>query len=178
MTNLNEIWKPINLNIGYEVSNFGRIKRLGSDKGTGHPKSDRIISGSLDVYGYYRVSITNGAEVKTLKVHQLVAIHFIDNPENKKNVNHKDGVKTNNNVSNLEWCTLSENNYHAYDTGLKDAKGTKNGRCKLTEAQVLEIYHSTDLQVPLSKKYNVSQTIISSIKLGKTWSHLTKNIQK
>lgn len=65
--------------------------------------------------GYLNVFL--GAD-NQYKVHRLVAIQFIDNPENKKNVNHKDGDKLNNHVDNLEWATLSENSQHAYDTGL------------------------------------------------------------
>lgn len=69
--------------------------------------------------GYVYVYLCTKSKHTTLKVHRLVAMAFIPNPENKKEVNHKDGDKLNNNVSNLEWCTRSENNLHAYRTGLK-----------------------------------------------------------
>ena len=64
--------------------------------------------------GYSKVKI----DKKSYFVHRLVAIAFLDNPENKETVNHIDGNKSNNHVSNLEWCTRSENSQHAYDIGL------------------------------------------------------------
>lgn len=68
--------------------------------------------------GYKAVSLVNNGYTKTVTLHRLLAIHFIPNPENKRVVNHIDGVKTNNNIDNLEWVTDSENSLHAYRTGL------------------------------------------------------------
>jgi len=75
-----------------------------------------IVGGSVSTGGYRRVRVRN----RLTLVHRLVAEMFIPNPENKPQVNHKDGDKTNNDVSNLEWCTAKENNQHALDTGLID----------------------------------------------------------
>ena len=65
--------------------------------------------------GYFRVSLCKESVVKRFLIHRLVAYHFLINEENKKCVNHKDGNKLNNKVSNLEWCTHSENEQHSYD---------------------------------------------------------------
>ena len=68
--------------------------------------------------GYYLVTLCYKGKQKNKFIHRLLAEHFIDNPENKPVVNHIDGVKTNNNLSNLEWCTVKENSQHAVNLGL------------------------------------------------------------
>jgi len=83
-------------------------------------KTNKFLKFSYDKQGYQRVGIyIGGYKQKTIKVHRLVAKAFIANPLNKKDVNHKDGNKSNNNVNNLEWCTRSENIKHAFDNNLK-----------------------------------------------------------
>ena len=83
-----------------------------------------ILKPVLDTSGYYRVTITfKNHKQKVFQVHRLIAKTFIPNPENKPQVNHKDGDKTNNNVENLEWVTVQENIVHAFQKGLN--KGSK-----------------------------------------------------
>ena len=111
-----EIWKPIPGYEGlYEVSNQGRVKRLEYTRvdkiGREYHNKERILKSSLDsAGGYLKVYLfDNESRMKSIKVHRLVAKAFIPNPENKTQVNHKDEVKTNNCVENLEWVTLKEN---------------------------------------------------------------------
>lgn len=81
---------------------------------TGHCKAQW-----LGANGYMHVDIQEFGVAKKFAIHRLLAINFIPNPENKRTVNHKDGNKLNNNLSNLEWATVAENVKHAYDNGLQ-----------------------------------------------------------
>jgi len=102
---MEEIWKEI---IGYEgfyeVSNSGRVRNL---------NTGRILKLYTEKIGYISTAISLNGKVKSFRIHRLVAVAFIPNPEKKKTVNHKDGNKLNNNDWNLEWATQLENNLHA-----------------------------------------------------------------
>lgn len=114
---MKEQWKPIEGTDGtYEVSNTGKIR---SNNYLGHG-SQKELSLAKDQKGYLRVRIFIAGVRKTVKVHREVAKAFIPNPENKPEVNHKDGNKENNCVANLEWSTPGENAAHAYGAGLKE----------------------------------------------------------
>lgn len=107
----------------YSVSNRGKVvslERLVKCSNGYMKKIDRkILKDSIDAHGYYVVNLYKGGMVKKQFVHKLVADAFIPNPLNKPCVNHIDGDKTNNSVDNLEHCTYTENNQHAYDIKLK-----------------------------------------------------------
>lgn len=108
-----EKWKDI---VGYEglyrVSNCGRIKSLPKQVGF-YMRSEKILKNNIDTYGYEYVILSKAGKTKPFLVHRIVAIHFIENCMNKKEVNHIDGNKLNNRVKNLEWCTDTENKKHA-----------------------------------------------------------------
>lgn len=119
---MEEIWKDIEGYEGlYQVSNSGRVKSLERYK-ENHSKlqkvEEKIKTVSIDNIGYYRVCLYKDNKLKNARVHRLVAQTFIPNPDNLREVNHKDGNKLNNNIDNLEWVTSSENNKHAWNTGL------------------------------------------------------------
>lgn len=108
-------------------------------------------------------------------IHRLVAQAFIPNPENKPEVNHIDGNKQNNHVSNLEWTTRSENEKHAYDSGLHCKKGEKNSMAKLTEREVLEIrylYEQGESIENLTNKYSITFSGIYNVIKRVTWKHI------
>jgi len=101
-----ELWKEINgFNGKYEVSSFGRVRSYAQSK------SGRILPGYTDAKGYITVCLYHAPQKgKFYKVHRLVATAFIDNPNGYAQVNHKDEVKANNHISNLEWCSNEYNN--------------------------------------------------------------------
>lgn len=123
-----EIWKDIKGFEGYyQVSNYGNIKSLTRFDGIRERKGQEIKQ-SLKYNGYLQVGLRKNSKRKFFSVHRLVAIHFLDNPENKPQVNHIDCNKQNNNINNLEWATSKENLHHAKINGLRNnmPKGEKH----------------------------------------------------
>ena len=145
-----EVWKEI-ASTGYKVSNMGRIRR-----GT------RILAGSYHSDGYTFMTISG----KQIPIHRFVANAFIPNPENKPEINHKDGNKKNNCVDNLEWVTRSENQKHAIDNRLQP-KGLSTYTSKFTEEErqeIKDLWNSGEYsRRELARKYGVSHTCINDI---------------
>lgn len=110
-----EMWRPIVGTKGFiEVSNEGRMRSLLRG-------SPMVLKPQTDKRGYQRITVTIERVKVTYKVHREVAKAFIDNPNNLPQVNHKDGNKNNNSVSNLEWITNIDNVHHAIENGLWDS---------------------------------------------------------
>lgn len=127
------------------------------------------------INGYLQVQICNNNKAKQMYVHRLVAQTFIENPENKPEVNHKNGIKWDNRVENLEWNTRKENSNHAVSIGLLKI-GENHHKAKLTEEQVIEIRElytqkKYTLKV-LAKMYDVSFQQIGRIINNKLWKHI------
>lgn len=171
-----EIWKPIAGYEGiYEVSNLGRIKSL-SRPTTNKIQpfvSERILKTRIGKTGYEIVGLSKDGGQKTCKVHRLVASAFCDNPLNKPHINHKNGIKTDNNSYNLEWVTASENAMHAISLGLfQPSTGESSKAAKITAKQANYIREQILKDIPLneiSASTNIPLNIVSSIRLGKTW---------
>jgi len=165
MQNYKEIWKDIpNYEGMYQVSNLGRVKSLKFGK-------ERTLKPGLDGSGYCHIVLCKGGVQKDKYIHRLVLLTFVG--ESELQVNHKNGVKTDNRLENLEYCTQSENNQHAYDTGLR-AKGENHHKSKLTEAQARQIKygHQGIVQKDIAEIYGITQAQVSEIRSGKYWKHI------
>lgn len=115
-----ETWKQIPNCPNYECSSAGQIRNA---------TTGAIMKQSTNQHGYYQVCISINGKRKIIFPHRCVALLFVDNPENKPQVNHIDGIKTNNNASNLEWCTDKENSVHASKIGLSAGGQNKKAIC-------------------------------------------------
>lgn len=164
-----EIWKEVNeLRGRYKVSNFGRIKRCKRVRGhTGY-----LLSPCLSDGGYFIVClINNKGRYQRYYVHRLIGVAFLKNPDNKKFINHKNGVKNDNNVDNLEWVTFSENMKHAFAMGLY----RNPGKPRFNRLEVLAMHEIYNLNpkwntiMRFSKKYDVSPVVIYKMIKGETY---------
>lgn len=142
-------------------------------------RTGTFLKNYTDSYGYHTVGLYDGPRIKRVKVHRLVAAVFIPNPCGKPQVNHKNGIKADNRVENLEWATSKENSRHAWGTGLMESAvqyGEKSHMAVLTRGQVLEIKkilaQKSISQREIAKRYGVHFATISAINVGKSWAHL------
>lgn len=167
----NEQWKDIYGFKSYQVSNLGRIKSFMQSKGV----SLKILVQSKNNGGYLYSNLYKNKKQHSKTVHRLVALSFIPNPENKPDVNHMKGIKTDNRCFMLEWNTKSENELHAHLNKLKTSlKGVDTVSNKLTEQQVLEIRKigRSMSQRKIGEIYSVSHKTVCSILNRKLWKHI------
>ena len=175
---IKEIFKPIFINgieTHYEVSNRGNVRNSNTGK---------ILQPGVSNCGYLRVGIYYVKDNRQYyihgSVHRLVAIAFIPNPDNLPEVNHKDGNKTHNWVENLEWSSSSDNDYHAYATGLKKkiygenshlhkySRDTIEKACKLMESGKYVLRE-------ISEMTEVPVRMLGFVRLRKSWCNVSKN---
>jgi len=159
------LWKDVEGYEGYyRISNDGRLFSI---------RADRELKGDTDEEGYRLVTLSLNGSIKKFRMHRLVASAFLSNSENLPIVNHKDGVKGNNHVDNLEWCTNSENMIHAYELGLANPRlGEDNIHSKLDNSSAEEIKQdilSGMRYVDIAEKHNISPATVSTINTGKRW---------
>lgn len=173
-----EVWKDIKgFENYYQVSDLGNVRSItrfidnplgGLKQLTGKP-----MNPYLNKKGYLLVTLRNQHR-KVAKIHRLVAKAFIPNPENKPEVNHKNGVKTDNSKDNLEWSTNRENIDHSWSTGLNKNYGENHANSKFTESDILAIRLNENClkQKELAKIYNTTQGVISKIQSRIRWKHI------
>ncbi|API90291.1 hypothetical protein BKP56_07050 [Marinilactibacillus sp. 15R] len=177
-----EVWQPIT---GFynEVSNLGRVRSVKHKAGNGKIYKSKILKPVVTNSGYVNVAIINKSEGNiTKRLHRVVAEAFIPNPENKPEINHIDGNKENNEVSNLEWVTSKENKRHAWENDLQvSVKGSEKPLAKLKEEDIASIrkeYREGCIQMELAEKYGVARQTISSIVNMKAWKHVAEEVSE
>jgi|TARA_R110000822_G_C15199032_1_gene482176 hypothetical protein len=168
-----ENWKDVNGYEGYyAISDLGNVKSLTRKVMTYQGlkvRKERVIKPYI-TNGYSRFCLHKDGFKKMINIHRLVAIHFIPIVVGKNFVNHKDGDRSNNVISNLEWCTQKENIIHKFDVN-----GYKVTSRKLTKKQVLYIRSfkkSYGVQQRLANELNVSHKIVSDVINNKTYKNL------
>lgn len=183
---LNEEFRPIekyeNL---YEISNYGRIKSLGiyHGKTNNYFYKPHIIKSNKTREGYLIVCLTNYGDRKYFSIHRLVAIAFINNPNNYKEVNHKDSNRTNNMVTNLEWCTRSYNCKYSYSHNNRKhidvhLKGENNPNSRFTNNDIKDMIKLRNKGLKfreIAEKYNTTADYVSQIYNKKIWKHIDIN---
>lgn len=188
-----EIWKDIKGFEGYyQISNLGRIRSLDRiiemKNGKTRKVKGKILKQSTSVHGYKVVCFRRNGKKENFRVHRLIGEAFIDNQDNKPFINHIDGDKSNNDISNLEWCTAKENANHAYEFGLKEAsnpnknglkQGSKHHNSKLTEKEVKFMRENSRKNggsfknAELAKLFGITKANVSHIVNGKGWKHIS-----
>lgn len=166
-----ERWLPV---VGYEgwydVSDFGRVKRM---KETTNTFVGKILKPQTDKYGYKQVGLCKNGGQKSLLIHRIVMIAFVGPyPE--------DGDKNNNYLENLEYVTQLENIRHAHRLGLTQQRGEKHPMSKLKEAYVHKIRQllRNESQRVIGEMFGVGRTTISAIATGTTWAYLKEEEEK
>lgn len=161
-----EVWRPV---VGYEglyeVSDHGRVR---GPKGLVKPKPTNR--------GYIRTELWRNGSRWRPSIHRLVAEHFIANPKQHPQVNHKDGDKSNNAVTNLEWCTASENALHAVQ--LHGRYGQNNPASKISEREAIAISVMLEKGVPgnwLANLFGITNAQISNIRKGHQWKYINSS---
>lgn len=164
---MKEIWKVIE-EFGegrYSVSNLSNVR---------NNETNKLIIGDINNMGYYRVQLHYKGKKKRFMRHILVAKYFIENhDENRKFVNHKDGNKSHNYQENLEWCTQSENEKHAFRNGLK-RKTNKPFEVLFENGEVKQYESQNELMLEL----NVSQGAVTNWLCGKAKPSRKHNIKR
>jgi len=162
---MDEIYNPI---IGYEgyyeISNLSNIKSLPRKDKSGRIRGI-ILKQIACKNGYLEVKLCKNGVSKRLSIHRLVAMHFIENVDNKPAVNHIDGDKHNNISSNLEWCTYKENTQHAISLGNFDPTIKRpHKRYRLSELGLTDILNSNLKNKELAVKHNITQQYVGYLR--------------
>lgn len=158
-----ENWKDIKYFNTYKISSYGRIKNI---------KTDKIKKPTLTYDGYLRITLSKNQNIKTFYTHRLVALYFLENKYNLPYVNHINGIKTNNKVSNLEWITQSENIKHAHIKGLITKRKSKI----LTDKKIVEIFYAEGKYKNIANHFDISPSVVSNIKRKKVYNYILDNV--
>ena len=166
-----ERWRPVpEWEDLYEVSDQGSVRRLAPGHGIG---AGYVLTPTRRGKGYTAVKLNREGQGTTYSVHILVMAAFVGPRPEGIQVNHRNGDKTDNRLSNLEYVTPKQNARHAIRNGFKDVlKGERHGMSKLTADQVRAIRASDETNRQLADKYGVAREHVWAIREGKKWTHL------
>ena len=174
MHNSKEVWLPLPSNTSYDVSNFGRARSYAGN-GRGRLTKPKMLKGQITKLGYYSYQLRFNKKRKNKFAHHLVLETFISDKPNGLQCAHLDGNPLNNKLSNLKWCSQSENQKHRV-LHKTDMRGEKHIKSKLTKKDVFAIRRDHKRYVVtyrmLAKKYGVSKSLIDKVICKTNWSWL------
>ena len=161
-----EKWKPVlNYEGFYEVSNTGFVRSLDRVYDLGYRKclyKGKLMQARDNGRGYLSVKLSKSNKARRVMLHRIIAQAFISNPFNYKTVNHKDGDKNNNTISNLEWCTQKQNVEHAIRTGLINIELLKKRSSKIGKKTIIQIAGSNRISLFNTKTKNHYSSIMEA----------------
>lgn len=171
---MKEIWKDV---VGYkgiyQVSNFGRVKGIDRVGGNNHTYKEKILKPQAHTHGYFQVTLNNKSKKTKVYIHRIVLEAFEGSCPPEMECNHKNGNKRDNRLSNLEYCTRSDNHIHAYRIlGKKAPRGENHNGSKLTEKDVRRIRKSKDTVRSLVNLFQVSEQTIRDVLKKRRWNWL------
>ncbi len=168
-----EEWRDVpGLNGIYRVSN------LGGAMSTTIYAEGRLLKPTIGGHGYPVINVSSARTgISNMPLHTMVAFAFIGPRPDGMHINHKNGIKTDASVSNLEYATPSSNIQHGYDTGLIP-RGENHYSSKVTEAEVVEIRNSDEPGPVVATKYGIKASNVHEIRLGHTWKHAGGRIRR
>ena len=173
---MTKTWKDIPEYEGiYAISDSGEVKRL-CDASLGAVKAGRVLKPRPLKTGYLRINLCKNGTIKDFLIHRLVLITFVSPPPfEKAQVNHINGNKSDNRIENLEWVTQSQNVQHSYDQLGHHGRGETNHMTHFTKQDVLKIREMARGGMgyaAISKNFDVTDSAIKKIVLGKSWGHI------
>jgi hypothetical protein len=164
---MDEVFHPIPRFPRYLIGNRGSVRS--------NVRKGRFLRWWLSSRGYPMVTLMANGRPAKFFVHRLVALAFIPNPLGRPSVNHRNGIKHDCDVSNLEWATLTENNGHARAAGLNKAFGQTHYRTRLDDQDIRRIRELAALGVfhrDIAARFGVGRKAITKIVNGQRWRHL------
>lgn len=166
--------------IGYEglylIDSIGNVVSCPRQQGSRFVSNYKIIGTKTNRLGYKEVALSKNGKTKTVLLHRLIAIHFVDNPNNYPCVNHKNGIKADNRIENLEWCTRAQNTKHAYDNNLGGFKTRADANLKAINK--VSRYVKIILVTPDGREIQFNNSIEAAKYLETTQDEITRAIRK
>lgn len=166
--------------IGYEglylIDSLGNVVSLPRQQGSHFVNKYKILGTRMNRLGYKTVALSKDGKTQTILLHRLIAIHFVDNPNNYPCVNHKNGIKTDNRIENLEWCTRSYNTKHAYINNLGGFRDFANAGIEAMNKYTQ--YVRVHLVAPDGTELDFNSTVEAAEYLNTDKDEVTRAIRK